>query len=54
MLPPWASGDPPLAIGASLMAAQATDEFLTAIVAELRRAVTQLSDPLVRRVLDAG
>jgi IclR family transcriptional regulator, blcABC operon repressor len=52
VLPPWASGDPPLAMGASLMSVQASEEFVTSIVAELRSAVEHLSNPLVRRSID--
>jgi DNA-binding IclR family transcriptional regulator len=52
VLPPWASGDPPLAMGASLMSAQASEEFVDSIVAELRRAAQQLSNPLIRRPTD--
>jgi IclR family transcriptional regulator, blcABC operon repressor len=52
VLPPWASGDPPLAMGASLMSAQASEEFVDSIVAELRRAAQELSNPLVRRPID--
>lgn len=51
VLPPWASGDPALAMGASLMAAQASEEFVRSIVGELRRAAEHLSNPLVRRAV---
>jgi len=54
VLPPWASGDPSLAIGVSLMSAQATEDFACSIVAELRMAVTQLSNPLVPRAANTG
>lgn len=54
VLPPWASGDQHLAMGASLMSVQASDEFVESIVGELRLAVEQLSNPLLRRVLDAA
>lgn len=49
VLPPWASGDQPLAMGASLMAATASDQFVAAIAEELVLAVDQLSNPLLRR-----
>jgi DNA-binding IclR family transcriptional regulator len=49
VLPPWASGDQSLAMGASLMAAQATDQFVVSIVEELVLAVERLSNPLLRR-----
>ena len=49
VLPPWASGDQSLAIGASLMAVQATDQFVGSIVEELLLAVDRLSNPLLRR-----
>ena len=52
ILPPWASGDPPLALGASLMSVQASEEFVSSIVAELRSAVDWLSNPLVRRPME--
>lgn len=52
VLPPWASGDPPLAMGASLMSVQASEEFVSSIVAELRSAVDWLSNPLVRRPME--
>jgi DNA-binding IclR family transcriptional regulator len=54
VLPPWASGDQHLAMGASLMSVQADEEFVESIVGELRLAVEQLSNPLFRRVLDAS
>ena len=53
VLPPWASGDPPLAMGASLMSVQASEEFVSSIVAELQSAVEHLSNPLVRRSIDS-
>ena len=46
VLPPWASGDQSLAMGASLMAVQASDQFVASIVEELRLAVDRLSNPL--------
>ena len=49
VLPPWASGDQALAMGASLMAVQASDQFVASIVEELVLAVDRLSNPLVRR-----
>ncbi|HSU34456.1 MAG TPA: IclR family transcriptional regulator [Propionibacteriaceae bacterium] len=49
VLPPWASGEQSLAIGASLMAVQASEQFVTSIVEELHLAVDQLSNPLLRR-----
>jgi DNA-binding IclR family transcriptional regulator len=52
VLPPWASGDQTLALGASLMAAAATDTFLESIIEELRQAVRHLSNPLVRKPID--
>lgn len=52
VLPPWSSGDQPLAIGTSLMAASATEEFVAAVVAELRQAVDRLGNPLYRRAID--
>ena len=48
---PWASGDPPLAMGASLMSVQASEEFVSSIVAQ-RSAVDWLSNPLVRRPME--
>jgi IclR family transcriptional regulator, blcABC operon repressor len=52
VLPPWSSGDQALAIGTSLMAATATEEFVSAVVAELREAVDRLSNPLYRRAIE--
>ena len=52
VLPPWSSGDQPLAIGTSLMAATATDDFVAAIVAELSEAVNRLTNPLYRRAIE--
>lgn len=52
VLPPWSSGDQPLAIGTSLMATAATDEFVASAVAELRGAVRRLSNPLYRRAVE--
>jgi len=49
VVPPWSSGDQPMAIGTSLMAATATEAFVAAAVAELREAVGRLSNPLYRR-----
>jgi DNA-binding IclR family transcriptional regulator len=46
VLPPWMSGDRPLAMGTSLMASAAAPEFVTAILAELRDGVRRLSNPL--------
>lgn len=51
VLPPWSSGDQPLAIGTSLMASTATEEFVVAVVAELTEAVDRLSNQLYRRAL---
>ena len=51
VLPPWSSGDQPLAIGTSLMAAAATDDFVRAVVDELRQAVDRLGNPLYRRAV---
>ena len=51
VLPPWSSGDQPLAIGTSLMAATATDAFVAAVVDELTDAVDRLGNPLYRRAL---
>jgi len=48
VLPPWASGEPPLAMGVSLMADQASDPFVDAIVGELRQAQRQLANPLIQ------
>lgn len=48
VLPPWTSGDQPLAMGTSLMAAAATPDFVGSIVAELREGVRRLSNPLYR------
>jgi IclR family transcriptional regulator, blcABC operon repressor len=53
VLPPWSSGDQPLAIGTSLMAATATDDYVAAVVNELRHAVDRLSNPLYRRALQS-
>lgn len=50
-LPPWTSGDQPLAIGSSLMAASATPEFVAAIVAELGECVRRMTNPLYRAAL---
>lgn len=52
VLPPWSSGDQPLAIGTSLMASTATDDVVEAVVKELREAVERLGNPLYRRALD--
>jgi IclR family transcriptional regulator, blcABC operon repressor len=52
VLPPWSSGDQPLAIGTSLMAATATADYVAAVVDELERAVDRLSNPLYREALD--
>lgn len=52
VLPPWSSGDRPLAIGTSLMASTATPDFVAAVVAELREATVRLSNPLYRRALE--
>lgn len=51
VLPPWTSGDQPLAMGTSLMAATATQDFVDAVVAELREGVRRLSNPLYRAAL---
>ncbi len=51
VMAPWASGDQVLAMGASLMSLQATEEFVASIVGELRAATEQLSNPLVRRAV---
>lgn len=51
VLPPWTSGDRPLAMGTSLMAAAATPDFVSAVVAELREGVRRLSNPLYRAPL---
>ena len=51
VLPPWSSGDQPLAIGTSLMAVTATEEFVAAVVDELKQAVSRLSNPLYRRAV---
>lgn len=51
VLPPWTSGDQPLALGTSLMASAATPEFVAAVVAELREGVRRLSNPLYRAAL---
>jgi DNA-binding IclR family transcriptional regulator len=48
VLPPWTSGDQPLAMGTSLMSAAATPEFVAAVVAELHDGVRRLSNPLYR------
>ena len=52
VLPPWTSGDQPLAMGTSLMSAAATPEFVAAVVAELREGVRRLSNPLYRAARD--
>lgn len=52
VLPPWSSGDQPLAIGTSLMASTATDDFVADIVEELRAAASWLSNPLYRHSLE--
>jgi DNA-binding IclR family transcriptional regulator len=46
VLPSWASGEPPLAMGASVMAVQADDQFVAAIVEELLLAAARLSNPM--------
>lgn len=51
VLPPWSSGDQPLAIGTSLMSATATPDVVAAVVDELRQAVDRLGNPLYRRAL---
>jgi IclR family transcriptional regulator, blcABC operon repressor len=51
VLPPWISGDPPLAMGTSLMTSAAKPDFVAAIVAELRDGVRRLSNPLYRAAL---
>ena len=48
VLPPWARGEPPLSMGASLMADQASDPFVEAVVAELRVGQQALANPLVQ------
>ncbi|GAA3633176.1 IclR family transcriptional regulator [Microlunatus ginsengisoli] len=53
-LPPWMSGDQPLAMGTSLMASAATPDFVAAIVAELRDGVRRLTNPLYRAALASG
>jgi DNA-binding IclR family transcriptional regulator len=47
VLPPWASGDPALALGASLPDVEATPQRIGRVVAELRCGVAELSNPLV-------
>lgn len=51
VLPPWSSGDQPLAIGASLMASAATEAVVADTVAELGIAIKHLSNPLYRRAV---
>ena len=51
MLPPWSSGDQPLAIGTSLMASTATDDYVAAIVTELQEAVARLSPNHTMRLI---
>ncbi len=51
VLPPWTSGDQPLAMGTSLMASMATPDFVARIVAELHEGVYRLSNPLYRATL---
>lgn len=46
VLPPWSSGDQPLAIGTSLAAGSATPDYVEQVVAELRAAAARLSNPL--------
>lgn len=53
LVPPWSSGDEPLAIGTSLMASAATPEFVSQIVAELQEAVTRLTNPFFHHATDA-
>ncbi|MFJ5956633.1 IclR family transcriptional regulator [Paenarthrobacter sp. NPDC092416] len=48
VIPPWSSGDQPLAIGASLAASSAGPDYVGQVVAELKAAVSQLSNPLFR------
>ncbi|GAA1061095.1 IclR family transcriptional regulator [Agromyces bracchium] len=50
VLPPWSSGDQPLAIGTSLAAASATPAYVSQIVDELGAAVSHLSNPLFHSV----
>ena len=52
VLPPWTSGDQPLAMGTSLMAGMAAPDFIAKVVAELREGVRRLSNPLYRTILD--
>jgi DNA-binding IclR family transcriptional regulator len=51
VLPPWTSGDQPLAMGTSLMAGAATPDYVAAIVTELREGVRRLSNPLYSAAL---
>lgn len=52
-VPPWSSGDEPLAIGTSLTSSSATPEFVSQIVVELQEAVARLTNPLFHRTIDA-
>ena len=49
VLPPWSSGDEPLAIGTSLMTSSVTPEFESQIVAELQHLVARLTNPFYLR-----
>jgi IclR family transcriptional regulator, blcABC operon repressor len=46
-IPPWATGEQPLAIGATLMADRINDDFVEAVAGELLHAARQLSNPMV-------
>lgn len=48
VIPPWASAEQPLAIGATLIADQVDDNFVAAIAGELQDAVRQLSNPMMQ------
>lgn len=54
LVPPWGSGEPALAMGASLMADQASDAFVEAITSELRQAQKYLTNPLVHGAITSG
>ena len=47
IIPPRASGEPPLAIGASLVETSGGDNIHDAVIAELRDIAAQLSNPLM-------
>lgn len=47
IIPPRGSGEPPLAIGASLVESSGADEVREGVIAELRHVISQLANPLM-------